>query len=127
MQPRAALNLHYDSTAFSLQPTIVHGIRVGISEVKLCVSLVFSSSVQKLYFEDLSCRGTAPANSPRITKNQKRAVRWLDDSMKVAGYHWLQVARDLMSLKLRRTVMLNNNSNNGYLDIYRTQHRLDPN
>ncbi|GBP61240.1 hypothetical protein EVAR_45259_1 [Eumeta japonica] len=43
MQLHAAFSLHYPRTALSLQPTIVHNIHIGISEVKFCTSrhLVF--------------------------------------------------------------------------------------
>ncbi|GBP85644.1 hypothetical protein EVAR_102175_1 [Eumeta japonica] len=38
-ESRHLRSLQYPSTAFSLQSTIVHSIRVGISEVKLCTSI----------------------------------------------------------------------------------------
>ncbi|GBP24325.1 hypothetical protein EVAR_9423_1 [Eumeta japonica] len=70
MQVHAAFSLRYPSTAPSLQSTIVHCIRVGISEVKLCTSI--DICVQGYFFYDLSWRGTAPANSQ--SKNRPLCV-----------------------------------------------------
>ncbi|GBP37419.1 hypothetical protein EVAR_16324_1 [Eumeta japonica] len=64
-------HLHYHSKIFSLQCTIVHLIRIGISEVKLCASI----NVPRYYFDDLSWRGADPANGHPISTKQKRAIK----------------------------------------------------
>ncbi|GBP75810.1 hypothetical protein EVAR_15059_1 [Eumeta japonica] len=71
MQLHGAFSLSYPSAALSLQSTVVYSIRVSISEVKLCTSVLLTPCVQRYYFDDLSWRGAAPQNNQPISKTKK--------------------------------------------------------